>query len=81
MKNTDVPFINEQIVQKLIDMKVDFEPSTSEKESERTGTLATLVVVALFFLLSSFLGTSYFFLWLIAETGNIAVLLVLAWIL
>ena len=40
MKNTDVPFINEQIVQKLIDMKVDFEPSTSEKKSERTGTLA-----------------------------------------
>lgn len=43
--------------------------------------LTTIAVVALFFLLSSVLGSSYFFLWLIAETGNVAVLLVLAWIL
>ena len=73
--------LNEQFIQKLIDMKVDFEPSTSDEKAGRKGTLATLAVVALFFLLSSFLGTSYFFLWFIAETGNVAVLLLLAWLL
>ena len=73
--------LNEQFIQKLIDMKVDLEPSTSDEKTGRTGTLTTLAVVALFFLLSSFLGTSYFFLWLIAETGNVAVLLLLAWLL
>ena len=73
--------LNEQFIQKLIDMEVDLEPSTSDEKTGRTGTLATLAVVALFFLLSSFLGTSYFFLWLIAETGNVAVLLLLAWLL
>ena len=70
--------LEEQIVQKLIDMEVDFEPSTSDEQTGRTCTLTTLAVVALFFLLSSFLGSSYFFLWLIAETGNVAVLLLLA---
>jgi len=74
--------LEEQIVQKLIDMEVDFEPSTSSDEkSGRTGTLTTLAVVALFFFLSSFFGSSYFFLWLIAETGNVAILILLAWLL
>ena len=77
----DKSLLDEQIVQKLIDMEIDFEPSNSNERSGRTGILTTLAVVALFFLLTSFLGTSYFFLWLIAETGNIAVLLVLAWII
>ena len=72
--------LNDQLVQKIIDMEVDFKPSTSDEQTGRTGTLATLAVVALFFLLSSFLGSSYFFLWLIAETGNVAVLLMLAWL-
>jgi len=73
--------LNEQIVQKLINIKVNFEPSTLNERTGRTDTLATLTVVALFFLLNSFLGTSYFFLWLIAETGNVAILLLLTWIL
>ena len=73
--------LDDQLVQKLIDMEVNFEPSTSSNEQTgKTGILVTLAVVALFFLLSSFLGSSYFFLWLIAETGNIVVLLLLAWL-
>ena len=72
---------NEQLIQKLIDMEVDFKPSTSSNEQTgKTRILTTLAVVALFFLLSSFLGTSYFFLWLIAETSNVAILILLAWL-
>ena len=52
---------NEQLIQKLIDMEVDFEPSNSDEKKGRTGILTTLAVVALLFLLSSFLGSSHFF--------------------
>ena len=48
------------------------------KQKEKTGIITTIAVIAIFFFLTSMLGTKYFFLWLIGETGNIVLLIILA---
>lgn len=37
---------NEQLIQKFIETKIDFEPLTSDEKTGRTGTLATLAIFA-----------------------------------
>ncbi len=48
------------------------------KQKDKTGIITTIAVTAIFFALTSILGAKYFFLWLIGETGNIALLIILA---
>ena len=74
--------IDEKLTQKLIDfdLNVDFEANPSEGKN-RKGIFIILFVLCVFFLLTSLLGSSYFFLWLIAETGNIALLIILTLII
>ena len=74
---------DEKLTQKLIDLDldVDFKPTDPSEGKNRKGIFITLFVLCVFFLLTSFLGSSYFFLWLIAETGNIALLIILTLII